>query len=202
MDTIGGISAKVVRDALQAATNVKIISSPYLTVLDGRAARLSVGDQIPYLVQSTSANQSGETTTTNQIDIRDVGIILEVTPNIKSDNSVMLNVKQEVSSTKSAGTGDTLTPVISQRAIKSDVVVSSGKTVLLGGLIQDRSEKVTSAVPGVSKIPAFGDLFKQTNRVKERTELLVMITPRVVRSSLQLDGITRLLRARTTDPGL
>jgi general secretion pathway protein D len=196
IDTIAGMSASVVLEALQTVTNVKIISSPYLTVLDGRAARLSVGDQIPYLVQQTSASQSGEIATTNEIQVRDVGIILEVTPTIHSDNSVMLKVQQEVSSAKSTGAGANLTPTITQRAINSDVVVQSGKTVLLGGLIQDRSEKITSAVPGLSKVPVFGKLFKQTTNMNDRTELLVMITPRVVRSSLQLDGITRLLRSR------
>ncbi|MEP3669770.1 MAG: type II and III secretion system protein, partial [Roseibium sp.] len=185
-----------VLEALQTVTDLEIISSPYLTVLDGRAARLSVGDQIPYLVQSTNASETGTTTTTNEIEVRDVGIILQVTPNIRADNSVLLNVQQEVSSAQQTGAGEDLTPVISQRTINSDIVVQSGKTVLLGGLIQSRSEKVTSGVPVISKVPVVGNLFKQTDDVLDRTELLVMITPRVVRRSLQLDSITRLLKGR------
>lgn len=197
IDTGAGTTASFVLEALQTVTDVNIISSPYLTVLDGRAARLSVGDQIPYLVQQTSAQDTGTTTTTNEIEVRDVGIILEVTPSIRADNSVLLNVQQEVSSADSTGTGETLTPVISQRTINSDIVVQSGKTVLLGGLIQDRTEKVTSGVPVISNVPVVGNLFKQTDDVKDRTELLVMITPRVVRRSLQLDNITRLLKSRS-----
>lgn len=197
LNTVGGTSVAVVLEALQTVTKFKVISSPYLTVLDGKTARLSVGDQIPFLTQQTNASETGTTTTTNAIEIRDVGIILEVTPNIRADNSVILNVQQEVSSTKTTGAGETLTPVISQRAINSDVVVQSGKTVLLGGLIQDRSDKVVSGVPGLSTMPVVGGLFRQTDQVKERTELLVMITPRVIRSAFQLDHLTRLLKSRT-----
>ncbi|EHS52675.1 type II and III secretion system protein [Rhizobium sp. PDO1-076] len=197
IQAVGGMTASLVLEALQTVTDVKIISSPYLTVLDGRAARLSVGDQIPFLVQQTSADQTGTTTTTNQIDVRDVGIILEVTPSIRADNSVLLKVQQEVSSAQASGSGETLTPTISQRAINSEVVVQSGRPVLLGGLIQDRSEKTMSGVPGLSKIPVIGKMFQQTGSVQARTELLVMITPRVVRRSLQLDSITQELRAHS-----
>ena len=202
VDSIDGSTATFVLEALQTVTDVKIISSPYLTVLDGREARLSVGDQIPYLRQQTSASETGTTTTTNQVDIRDVGIILEVTPNIRADNSVLLNVSQEVSSTRSSGAGETLTPVISQRTINSDIVVYSGKTVMLGGLIQNRSEKVISGVPVVSRIPVVGKLFQQTDNISDRTELLVMITPRVVRRSGQIDHITRLLKSRMSGAAL
>lgn len=197
VDVAQGLSATFVLEALQTVTDLKIISSPYLTVLDGRPARLTVGDQIPFLVQQTDAEQDGTTTTTNAIEVRDVGIILEVTPSIRGDNSVLLNVEQEVSSAQATGGGENLTPVISQRAISSDVVVASGKTILLGGLIQDRSEKIKTGVPGVSKLPLIGRLFQQRENVTDRTELLVMITPRVVRSSLQLDTITRQLRSRS-----
>ncbi len=198
IDTIGNMTATFVLEALQSVTDVKIISSPYLTVLDGREARLSVGDQIPYLVQQTSASETGTTTTTNEIDIKDVGIILQVTPSIRSDNSVLLNVEQEVSSSQATGSGENLTPIISQRMINSDVVIQSGKTVLLGGLIQNRAEKINSAVPIISKLPILGNLFKQSNTLTNRSELLVMITPRVVRRYHQLDSLTKILRTQST----
>ncbi|MEI2384499.1 type II secretion system secretin GspD [Breoghania sp. JC706] len=192
----GDYTASFVLHALQAVTDVKVISSPYLTVLDGRAARLSVGDQIPYLTKQTAATNTGTTTTTNEIEVRDVGIILQVTPSIRSDNSVVLNIQQEVSSAKTAANGDELTPIIQQRTINSDIVVNSGKTVLLGGLIQDRDDKVTTGVPVLSRVPVMGNLFKQTTSRKNRTELVVMITPRVVRRPSQIQNITRLIRAR------
>ncbi|MEP0408954.1 secretin N-terminal domain-containing protein [Roseibium sp.] len=197
VDSVDGTTASFVLEALQTVTDIRVVSSPYLTVLDGKAARLSVGDQIPFLVQQTNANETGTTTTTNQIEVRDVGVILQVTPNIRPDNSVLLNVQQEVSSAKTSGGGENLTPIISQRTINSDVVIESGKMALLGGLIQSRREQVTNKAPMISKVPVVGNLFKQTDEVKDRTELLVMITPRVVRRSHQLDEVTRLLRSRS-----
>lgn len=196
----GNTTASFVLNALKAVTNVKIISSPYLTVLDGRPARLSVGDQIPFLTKQTAATATGTTTTTNEIEVRDVGIILQVTPNIRADNSVVLNIQQEVSSAKTAAVGQELTPIIQQRSINSDIVVHSGKTVLLGGLIQDRNTKVTTGVPVLSDVPVLGNFFKQTSDKTDRTELVVMITPRVVRRSSQLDNITRLIKARLSIP--
>ena len=196
INPLGSTSADVVLTALQAVTDVRIISSPYLTVLDGKAARLSIGDQVPFLTSSTDAENDGTTTTTNQIEVRDTGIILEVTPSIGADNSVLLNINQEVSSVAPAGAAvNQLTPTIQQRTITSDIVVRSGRTALLGGLIQDSQTGVTTGVPVVSNIPVLGDLFKQTNNDIARTELLVMITPRVIRKPSQLENITRQLRA-------
>ena len=190
---VGSLNATVVLEALQAVTDVQIISSPYLTVLDGRAARLSIGDQVPFVTGTSTSNANG-VTVTNQVEVRDTGIILEVTPRVGADNSVLLNINQEVSSVAPGGVGADLTPTISQRSINSDVVVKSGRTILLGGLIQDRSTTTKVGVPVVSKIPLFGELFKQTQDDIERTELLVMITPRVIRKSSQLENITRQLR--------
>ncbi len=192
---IGASSVNVVLSALQSVTNVRVISSPYLTVLDGKPARLSIGDQVPFLTASTDANSDGTTTTTNQIEVRDTGIILEVTPRVGADNSVLLDINQEVSSVAPGGAeANELTPTIQQRSIRSDIVVQSGKTALLGGLIQDSDTRVTTRVPVVSQIPVVGGLFKQTRNDLVRTELLVMITPRVVRKPSQLENITRQLR--------
>ncbi len=190
---VGSLNATVVLEALQAVTDVQIISSPYLTVLDGRAARLSIGDQIPFVTATSTSNANG-VTVTNQVEVRDTGIILEVTPRVGVDNSVLLNINQEVSSVRPGGAGVELTPTISQRSINSDVVVKSGRTILLGGLIQDTATKTKTGVPVVSKIPIFGELFKQTQDNLNRTELLVMITPRVIRKASQLENITRQLR--------
>ncbi len=191
----GSSSVNVVLSALQSVTNVRVISSPYLTVLDGKPARLSIGDQVPFLTASTDANSDGTTTTTNQIEVRDTGIILEVTPSVGADNSVLLNINQEVSSVAPGGAeANELTPTIQQRSIQSDIVVQSGKTALLGGLIQDSSTRVKSQVPVVGQIPVVGGLFRQTRNDLVRTELLVMITPRVVRKPSQLENITRQLR--------
>jgi general secretion pathway protein D len=87
-----------------------------------------------------------------------------------------------------------LTPVISTREVKSDIIVQSGRSVLLAGLIQDRIDKGENGVPIMRSIPIVGDFFKQTTDKGTRVELIIMITPRVVRRSSQLENITRMLR--------
>ncbi len=194
---IGEVRADVVVSALQGVTKAKVISSPYLTVTDGRTARLNIGDQIPYTKTSQTSNNNGNVTVTQEIDIKDTGIILQVTPTVHSDNSVVLDIQQTVSTpSNSATTGDT-TPIIATRNIESNILVQSGRTALLGGLIQDRLEKSETGVPVLRTIPVLGEAFKQNKDRTRRVELLVMITPRVIRENSQLEDITRQLRGFT-----
>jgi general secretion pathway protein D len=197
--SIAGFDTKVVLDALQSITKVKVISSPYLTVMDGKSARLVIGDQIPFAVASQTQNQPNNPTQpvilTQEIETRDTGVILEITPSIRANNSVLLNINQEVSkAAESALKGTNLTPVISKRNVTSDIVVQSGRTAILGGLIEDRTDEIESGVPVLRKVPVFGNLFKQNTDHVRRFELLVMITPRVVRRSSEIENITRMLR--------
>jgi general secretion pathway protein D len=194
---IGGFDTKVVLDALQSVTKVKVISSPYLTVMDGKSARLIIGDQIPFAIASQTQTQPDNTQPvilTQEIETRDTGVILEITPSIRANNSVLLNVNQEVSKAQAAVEKGDLTPVISKRNVTSDIVVQSGRTAILGGLIEDRTNEVETGVPILRKVPVFGNLFKQNTDHVRRFELLVMITPRVVRRSTEIENITRMLR--------
>ncbi|KZL02094.1 Type II secretion system protein D precursor [Pseudovibrio sp. Ad5] len=193
--SLNTVGVDVVLKALQNITKVKVISSPYLTVLDGRKARLVIGDQVPFASRSQSSSNDGNVTVTNEVDVKDTGIVLQVEPNIRSNNSVLLQIQQEVSNVVQNKTESSLTPTIATRTINSDIVVESGRTILLGGLIQERKEKGESGVPILRKIPVFGELFKDnTTNDTKRTELLVMITPRVVRKQSELQNITQKLR--------
>jgi general secretion pathway protein D len=199
LDTIiGGFNTKVVLDALQSITKVKVISSPYLTVMDGKSARLVIGDQIPFAVASQTQTQPDNTTQpvilTQEIETKDTGVILEITPSIRANNSVLLNINQEVSKASESALKGNLTPIISKRNVTSDIVVQSGRTAILGGLIEDRMDETESGVPILRKVPVFGHLFKQNTNNVRRFELLVMITPRVVRRSSEIENITRMLR--------
>ena len=195
--TIGNTSVQGVISALQAVTNVQVISSPYLTVVDGATSRLNVGDQVPFVIASQSSQNQGTVTVTQEVETRDVGVILEVTPRISPNNNVFLEIVQEVSSARVAETTAGQNPVISQRRVESQIVVQSGTTALLGGLIQERSDSGENGVPVLRSIPGIGDLFNRTSNSNTRTELLVMITPRVVRNSDGLDSLTRQLRMQT-----
>ena len=192
----GQYRVDAVMQALQAITTVKVISSPYLTVVDNKTARLVVGDQIPYAVRSQTSQNTGNVTVTQEVEIKDTGIILDVTPRIFSDNSLALRISQQVSTPSPTAQAGNTTPVISTRNVESNVRAQSGRTILLGGLIQDRLESSESGVPVLRATPVVGDLFKtRTDRVR-RVELLVMLTPRVVRQSSQIEDITRLIKSQ------
>lgn len=195
--SIGDVNVDVVLTALQEVTKVKVISSPYLTVVDGKSARLVVGDQIPYKTSEQTSSTTGGTTITESVEIKDTGIILEVTPKINANNSVDLKVKQSVTTPSQSVKEGNQQPIIATRDIQSDILVQSGRTVLLGGMIQDRLDTTEQGVPGIRSWPLIGDLFKSQLNKMQRVELLVMITPRVVRHSTQIEEITRQLRIDT-----
>ncbi len=194
--TVGNYSADVILSALQTVTTTKVISTPYLTVLDGKTARLVIGDQIPFASTTQNATITGTVTVTQQIVVKDTGIILEVTPKIKADNSALLNIDQQISAAQANpanGTTD-LTPTIATQEIKSDILVQSGRTILLGGLIKDSVQKTDGGIPVAMNLPIIGDLFKQHSDTAIRQELIVMITPRVIRHASQVENIARMLR--------
>lgn len=180
--------------ALQGVTKVKVISSPYLTVLNGKQARLVIGDQIPYAQRSQSANNLGNTTVTQEIVIKDTGIILDITPQIHANNSVALKVNQSVSTPSQSVLAGNLTPVISTRSVESDILLQSGRTVLLAGLIQDRLEQQEDGVPVLKTVPVVGDFFKQKVDNVRRVELILLLTPRVTRNASQIEDLARLLQ--------
>nr|WP_246329320.1 secretin N-terminal domain-containing protein [Chthonobacter rhizosphaerae] len=192
---LGDITVGAALGALQEVTDVKVLSTPYLTVINGRAARLVVGDQIPYATRTQSSSSGGNVSVTQQIEVVDTGIVLDVTPQIKANNSVSLVIKQTVSQAQASALEGNVTPVISTRTVESEILVQSGRTVLLGGLIQDRREKTDEGVPGLKDVPVLGGLFRSKNEnAATRTELVVLITPRVARHSSQLEGITNVIR--------
>lgn len=190
---MGDVSVDAVVKALRQVTDLKVVSSPYLTVVDGQAAKLVIGDQIPFATSEQTSSNTGGTTITRNIEILDTGVVLEITPRIHANNSVDLTIVQSVS-TPSATDGTNLTPVVATRDISSQILAQSGRTLLLGGMIQDRQQLSEEGVAGLSDVPVIGGLFRQNKGSAKRTELLVLITPRVVRSSSEIENITRMLQ--------
>ena len=196
-----GSDARVVLNALTEITDVQVISSPQLMVLDNQSARLQVGDQVPIATQSSVTVNDPDAPIVNSIQFRDTGVILEVTPRVNAGGLVVLDVLQEVSDVVETTTSDIDSPTIQQRFIESTVAVQSGDTVALGGLIRDRHEESVSGLPLLSEIPILGNLFKTTEVVERRTELLVLITPRVVRNRREALEVTDELRRRLSTLG-
>src|SRR5690606_24852415 len=113
---------------LRTLANTRIVSSPYLTVLDGEPARLVIGDQVPFAVTNQSTIVDGKTTTTSQTQILDTGIVLQITPRIHANNSVSLEILQSVSNVSDSGIKGDYRPTISTRDITSRILAQSGRT--------------------------------------------------------------------------
>lgn len=188
--------ARVVLSALTEVTDVKVVSSPSLMVLDNQSARLQVGDEVPIATQSARSVTDSDAPVVNSIQLRDTGVILEVTPRVNPGGLVLLEITQEVSSVVATTTSQIDSPTIRQRKIESTIAVQSGDTVALGGLIRDDVNESVSGIPLLSDIPILGNLFKTTDERADRTELLVLITPRVVRSQAEAQKVTDELRRR------
>jgi general secretion pathway protein D len=191
-----GADAKVVISALDQVTHVNVISSPQLMVLDNRSALLQVGDEVPIITQSAVSVADPAAPIVNSVQFRDTGVILHVTPRVNSSGGVELDIEQEVSDVVPTTTSTIDSPTIQQRKIKSSVSIHDGQTIALGGLIRDRQSNGKSGVPGLSDIPVVGSLFGTKTNTADRTELLILITPHVVRNPAEADAITDELRKR------
>lgn len=188
--------ARVVLSALSQITDVNVVSSPQLMVLDNGVARLQVGDQVPVPVQQAVSVQDPDAPVVNSVRFEDTGVILEVTPHVNSTGLVVLDVRQEVSDVVETLSSGIDAPTIQQRQIESSVAVQTGETIALGGLIRDQRTIGVTGVPFLKDIPILGNLFKSQSRTQERTELLVLLTPHVVRDSQESRAVTNELRRR------
>lgn len=185
-------NVRAVLNALADKSLIKVISSPSLMVLDNHTASIIVGDQQP--IQSSRTVTDGGNTTTS-IQYKDTGVALTVTPSVNAGNIVTMNVNQSVTD---VGDEDTATGQRSflQRQVSSKVAVRSGEAIVLGGLIRDNDTRSRSGVPLLQDVPVFGGLFGTTNNSGRRTELLVVITPRVVRTDVDATAVGEELRDR------
>jgi len=187
---------RTVLNALSEVTNVNVISSPQLMVLDNQSAELQVGDEVPVATQSAVSVSDSNAPIVNSIEFRDTGVLLEVTPRVSRGGLVLMDISQEVSSVVETTTSGIDSPTIQQRRISSTVAISSGETVTLGGLIRDYYNNSSAGVPVLSEIPILGNLFSTKTKNDQRTELLVLLTPRVVRDATEAREVTDELRGR------
>jgi general secretion pathway protein D len=195
-----GDNIRAVLSALEGITTVNVVSSPKLMVLNNQTATLQVGDQVPIATQSAVSVGSAGAPVVNTIQFRDTGVILKVTPRVNEGGLVLMDISQEVSDVARTTTSNLDSPTIQQRKLASSISVTSGETIALGGLIRDRRNDGTSGIPLLKDVPVVGNLFKNTTETTTRTELLVLITPQVVRSPTDIRRVTRELRERLRIP--
>jgi general secretion pathway protein D len=192
-----GAGANIALEALSSLTRVNVISSPQLMVVSNQTAQLQVGDQVPVATQSAvPLDQVANSRIVNSIQFRDTGVILRVTPRVNSSGLIGLDVEQEVSDVVPTTSSGIDSPTIRQRRVRSTVAVQSGETVALGGLIREQRNATRTGIPGLRDLPVLGPLFGLTDNSDGRTELLVLITPRIVRNSEEARAVTAELRGR------
>lgn len=190
----GSLDVRAVLNALESVTDVKVISSPKLLVLNNQSASLRVGDEVPVPVQSAVSTTDSNAPIVNSVEYRNTGVILEVTPRINEGGLIYLDVVQEVSDVAQTTSSGIDAPTIQQRKIETTVAVQGGETIALGGLIRD-SEVITKAgVPYLHKIPLLGNLFSRTGKTNRRTELVVFLTPRIIRDAKETRDVMEDLR--------
>ena len=186
--------------ALQAVTTVRVLSSPQITVVDNQQARLQVGALVPYLTASSQSTLTPNAPVINSIAYQPTGVIMEVTPRVNSGGLVTLDVSQEVSDVQTNTTTSGInSPTFNQRSVTSRVVVQDGQTIGLAGLIRDTDSHGNSGLPWLKDIPILGALAGTQNNSRQRTELLVMITPHVIRSQTDVRSLTEDMRAALRD---
>ncbi|MCI4662059.1 MAG: type II secretion system secretin GspD [Neomegalonema sp.] len=189
-----GSPIKVILDALDGVTDVNVISSPHLLVLDNQTAELNVGAEVPIARQQRQGINADDTLI-NTIEFRETGVTLRVTPRVNNAGTVTMEVEQEVSAVQASDV-ETLTPTITTRRFSSRVLAKDGATVVLGGLFQDSTSRTRSGLPVLQDIPVFGALFGSKGLENSRTELLVMITPRILRNSEDAEQAARELQIK------
>jgi general secretion pathway protein D len=189
-------------NALHQLTDVRILSNPSLVVVDNQEATLEVGDQVPVSTGSATVLSSNNAVV-NTIDYKNTGIILDVTPRVSPDNTVQLDISQEISNVvdpssgaSATASGSAPTPTISERKVKSQITVTNGQMVLLAGLVAETQTKTRSGLPGLDQLPLVGGAFGTTGRQRQRTELIILIRPQIVRDSVDASHVAEQLRAK------
>ena len=180
--------------ASENRSRVRTLSAPSVLVSDNQTAQFTVGADIPVPVSSAASGvqaPGGGTLFAQTIQRREIGVIMQVTPLINDSGNVTLEISQEVSQ---AGALGPLGPVIGQSAVTSTVVIRDGQTIVLGGFIRESNDLVRNRIPLLGRIPVLGGLFGSTFTTKTRTELVILITPHVIRNFEEADHATEELR--------
>jgi len=189
--TVPGFAALFSLNEFRDAVNV--LSTPQILTSDNKEAEIVVGENVPFIAQR-ERDVTTTNTVLNSIERMDVGIKLKLTPQITEGDYVKLDLYQEISALTQQS--DTVLinvgPTITKRSTKTSVVVKDNQTVVIGGLIQEKEEEIVTKVPFLSDIPLLGLLFQQKSKSKNKTNLIVFLTPHVVKEAAHLAKLTEV----------
>lgn len=185
--------------ALASDSKLNVVSSPSLMVLDNHTATIRVGDQVPVRTSETTNTSSDNLNITSNIQFKDTGVLLEVTPRVNAGGMVVLEIAQEVNDVSPTTTSGIDSPTITQRKIDTRVAIQSGETLVLGGLIRENKAQDSQGVPGLRHVPVLGWLFGNSGTNVRRTELVVLITPTAVTNQQDARAVTQEYRQKLQD---
>jgi general secretion pathway protein D len=191
---LSGTEVRAVLNALGTDGKTQVLASPQVMVLDNEKAEIKVGNRISVQTQSQTGVSTG-TGVVNSFQYLETGVLLAVTPRINSGGMVTLEINQEVSQPGNTPSGNPNPDVLTRNA-KTSVQVASGESVVLGGLIQEATGRDTSGIPLLSKIPIIGAAFGSQHFRRNRTELVMVVTPRIVSDVGQARDATEELRRK------
>jgi len=186
-----GSAVRAVLNSLGTAGKAQLLASPQIMVLDNQKAQIKIGDRISVQTQSQTGVSTG-TGVLNSFQYLETGVLLAITPRINSGGLVTLDVNQEVSAvdTTVPVTAANPNPNVNSRSAQTSVVVASGESIVLAGLIREDNGNSNTGVPLLSKIPVLGALFGTQSYQRNRTELVLIITPRIISDSTQARDAT------------
>lgn len=191
--TFLGRNAAAVVNALDKVTDLRLLQTPSIFVRNNAEATLNVGDKVP--ISTTTVNTGIGTSSYSQVQYIDTGVILKVRPRVTRDGTVFMDIVQEVSSAEDIARDcnpqeSNCNPRISTRKLATEAAVQSGDTIMLAGLITDSGTDGHSGIPGLSRIPVVGALFGSKTRNSRRSEVIVLLTPTIVRNGQEARQLT------------
>jgi general secretion pathway protein D len=186
-------------NAMAGKNKLKVLSSPHIMTADNHEAHILVGNEVPIITTQSNAigvQTNNSTNILQNIQYRDTGVIMTVLPQVNSEGLVNMQIRQEVSQIASATTGGIASPTFSTRESETTVVVQSGETIVIGGIIDDSVDRARTGVPYLMDIPVIGRAFRVDTDSVKRTELVVLLTPHVVRDRQESRSATEAFVSR------
>ena len=177
-------------NAVNSRSKVNILATPHVIAADNREAHILIGEEVPILT-STQQSTLATANIVSSIQYRDTGTILTILPQVNSAGLVNMEIRQEVSNVGVASFGDTNSPSFTSRETETTVVVRNRESVLIGGIIDERVERSRNGVPFLMDVPVLGRLFRVEQDKRERTELVILITPYVIRDRNEAQIVTK-----------
>jgi len=187
--TASPLNITMVLKALDKKGLLNILSTPNILTSDNKEAEINVGENVPFQGSATQSTYG----TTQSIERKDIGINLKIKPQISEGDYIRMDINQEISAVKDSR-GQAVDLVTTKRSAKTSVVVKDRETVAIGGLIQDTEENTVSKVPILGDIPLLGWLFKTKTKSRKKTNLMILLTPHIVKDAADLAEMTRSQR--------